>query len=130
MNEGTGLCKSRGKNPPDEKGKRMVKRGIGEKVRHQHAFYGPYRTRVAENESGYICQSVPGTGSGCRRAALGHDAAFGGSDSRFVEAAGKKDSDSYAMYIRIVKSVADIMGGYEKQEPGGGPEDQDVGIRQ
>ena len=103
MNEGTGLCKSRGKNPPDEKGKRMVKRGIGEKVRHQHAFYGPYRTRVAENESGYICQSVPGTG---------------------------KDSDSYAMYIRIVKSVADIMGGYEKQEPGGGPEDQDVGIRQ
>ena len=42
----------------------------------------------------------------------------------------KKDSDSYAMYIRIVKSVADIMGGYEKQEPGGEAEDQDVGMGQ
>lgn len=35
----------------------------------------------------------------------------------------KADSDSYAMYIRIVKSVADIMGGYEKQEPADAGED-------
>ena len=33
------------------------------------------------------------------------------------------DSDSYAMYLRIMKSVADIMGGYEKQEPDGAKED-------
>ena len=35
----------------------------------------------------------------------------------------KADSDSYSMYIRIVKSVADIMGGYEKQEPAEAGED-------
>lgn len=27
----------------------------------------------------------------------------------------KKDSDSYSIYIQIMKSVADIMGGYERQ---------------
>lgn len=35
----------------------------------------------------------------------------------------KTDSDSYAMYIRIVKSVADIMGGYEKPESAEAGED-------
>lgn len=32
-------------------------------------------------------------------------------------------ADSYSMYIQIVKSVADIMGGYEKQEPADAGED-------